>query len=230
MSTPIESLAGIPLLRSLPPEEIRRLDRACTWRRYGPSESIVEPEGEGPRVEFVVAGGVRVMLHSPERDVIFTDIPAGGFFGDMSVIDGAPRVASVTALYTTLVAALPGPLFLDTVLHHPEVARRLLEVMTSRLRTAIDRVVELSLLDVGHRIRSELIRLARVHADDPRRATLSPPPIQAVIAARTGTRREAVSRELNRMERAGQLERRRGAWTLTDRLALIEEIRRAAGD
>jgi CRP-like cAMP-binding protein len=230
MTSPSESLASIPLFLSLDPSEIRRLDQRCGWRRYAPTEWIVEQEEDGDQVYFVITGGVRVILQSPERDVIFTDLPPGSFFGELSVIDGKPRSATVTALYNTLICGMPGSVFLDTVYHHPDVCRRLLRIMADRLRAVNNRVVEFSLLDVRHRVFSDLLRLAKVDPADPRRATLSPPPLQQDIAARAITRREAVSRELTRMERVGMLERRRGAWVINDRIALLEEIRRAAGE
>lgn len=230
MTQPTESLAGVPLFLSLDATEIRRLDQRCTWKRYSPAESIVEQEEDGDQVYFVITGGVRVMLQSPDRDVIFTDLQPGAFFGELSVIDGKPRSASVTALYNTLIAGLPGSVFLDTIYSHPDVCRRILRIMAERLRSVNNRVVEFSLLDVRHRIYSELLRMSKIDAADPRRAIISPPPVQSVVAARAITRREAVSRELTRMERCGMLERRRGAWVVTDRIDLIEQIRRAAGD
>ncbi len=230
MTSPSESLASIPLFLSLDPAEIRRLDQRCSWRRYGAAEWIVEQEEDGDQVYFVITGGVRVMLQSPERDVIFSDLPPGSFFGELSVIDGKPRSATVTALYNTLIAGMPGSVFLDAVYHHPDVCRRLLRIMAERLRQVNNRVIEFSLLDVRHRVFSELLRMAKVDPADPRRATVSPPPLQQDIAARAITRREAVSRELTRMERVGMLERRRGAWVITDRIALLEQIRRASGE
>ncbi len=230
MTTPAESLASIPLFLSLEPNEIRRLDQRCTWRRYQPTEWVVEQEEDGDQVYFVISGGVRVIMQSPERDVIFSDLPPGSFFGELSVIDGKPRSATVTALYNTLIAGMPGSVFLDTIYTHPDACRRLLRILAERLRAVNNRVVEFSLLDVRHRVYSELLRMAKIDPQDPRKATLSPPPLQQDIAARAITRREAVSRELTRMERVGMLERRRGAWVIKDRIALIEDIRRAAGE
>jgi len=230
MNAPSESLASIPLFLSLEPNEIRRLDQRCGWRRYTAAEWIVEQEEDGDQVYFVITGGVRVILQSPERDVIFTDLAPGAFFGELSVIDGKPRSATVTALYNTLIAGMPGSVFLDTVYNHPDVCRRLLRIMADRLRSVNNRVVEFSLLDVRHRVFSDLLRHAKIDPADPRRATLSPPPLQQDIAARAITRREAVSRELTRMERVGMLERRRGVWIINDRIALLEEIRRASGE
>ena len=57
---------------------------------------------------------------------------------------------------------------------------------------------------------------------------MSPPPIHAEIAARVSTRREAVARQLNTLERAGLIERRRGAIVLTDVDRLRRQVDEAA--
>jgi DNA-binding MarR family transcriptional regulator len=59
---------------------------------------------------------------------------------------------------------------------------------------------------------------------------VSPPPIHAEIAARVSTRREAVARQLNALERAGLIERRRGAIVLTDVDRLRRQVDEAADE
>jgi len=69
---------------------------------------------------------------------------------------------------------------------------------------------------VRYRIYAELLRLSRAEPGQPGRAIVSPPPVHAEIAARVSTRRETVARELKALERAGLVERRRGALALSD--------------
>src|SRR5260370_138158 len=82
-------------------------------------------------------------------------------------------------------------------------------------------------LDVRRRILVELVRLSRPDRADRTRGVVSPPPFHTEIAARVLARREAVTRELNLLERVGLLERRRGAFILTDVEALLTQIRNA---
>jgi len=64
----------------------------------------------------------------------------------------------------------------------------------------------------------------------PGQALMSPPPAHAEIAARVSIRREAVARELKSLERAGLMERRRGALVLTDTRRLRQLIERGTDD
>ena len=90
-------------------------------------------------------------------------------------------------------------------------------------------MTEFSSLDIKHRVFAELLRLSRPDHADRSRAVVSPPPFHAEIAARVLARREAVTRELNLLEDAGLLERRRGAFILTDVQAMLAQIHASEG-
>ena len=120
-------------------------------------------------------------------------------------------------------------LFRDIVHRHPNVCDQLLALLASQIRILANRVNEFGSLDVRARIHAELLRLSRPADRDERHAVISPPPTHAELAARISSHREAVTRELNRLIRAGLLERRRGALVLLDPAqltALIEEAAR----
>ncbi len=85
-------------------------------------------------------------------------------------------------------------------------------------------MLEYSSLNVPQRIYSELIRLSRPAGTDPRGGIISPPPTHADVAARVSTHREAVAREMKRLERQGLLQRRRGALVLTDVPDLMQRL------
>jgi DNA-binding MarR family transcriptional regulator len=91
-----------------------------------------------------------------------------------------------------------------------------------------NRVNEFSTLDARYRIHAELLRLSRPEPGRPGHAIISPPPLHSEIAARVSTRREAVARELKALERAGLIERRRGAIALLDTHRLRSLIDEAA--
>jgi CRP/FNR family cyclic AMP-dependent transcriptional regulator len=221
-----ESLAQIPLLRPLAAAEIRRLDSLCVWKTARLKEWIVEYDEEGTDVFFLVSGRVRVMIMtSPDREVILTDIEAGGFFGELAAIDGKPRSAGIVALTAATVARMPAAVFREVYRTHPDIGEQLLQRLATRLRELTHRIHEFNALQVKHRIYAELLRLSRPDPTDRRRALVSPPPSHAEIAAHVSTRREMVARELKALEREGLLGRRRGAFVIADVAALMEKLR-----
>jgi CRP/FNR family transcriptional regulator, cyclic AMP receptor protein len=225
-----ETLARIPLFKSLPAEAIERLDGVCIWRRAAPKECILDHKDGGSDVYFAAQGHVRVLIRTASgKESILRDIRDGEFFGELAAIDGQPRSAAIVAVTDTIIARMPPAIFRDVVHRYPEVCDQLLLLLASQVRMLANRVNELSAYDVRSRIHAELLRLSRPGRAGDKQAVISPPPTHAELAARVGSHREAVTRELNSLKRAGLLESRRGALVLVDRAqlaALIERARR----
>lgn len=220
------TLAQIPLLRPLSAEDIRRLDRLCVWKTAAPKEWLVEHDQQGTDVYFLVSGSVRVLIMTgPDREVILADIQAGGFFGELAAIDGKARSAGIVARTNATVACMPAAVFRDMFRGNAEVSEALVKRLALQVRQLTQRIHEFNALQVKHRIYAELLRLSRPAPEDKRRALVSPPPSHAEIAAHVSTRREMVARELKALERAGLLERRRGAFVIADVDALMGRLK-----
>jgi len=212
-----DSLAQIPLFRSLDAVSIRKLDAQCSWRHATAKHWLVERGDPSTDVFFLSSGSVRAMIAtSRDRDVIFTDMKVGEFFGEVAAIDGKPRSASIWALTQATIACMPASVCRDVIHGRADVNNQLLKVLAARIRSLSVRVHEFSALHVKHRIYAELLRSSRPVPNNPRQAVISPPPTHAEIAALVSTRREMVARELKVLERANILTRRRGALVLTD--------------
>jgi CRP/FNR family cyclic AMP-dependent transcriptional regulator len=224
---PPDGLAAHPFFRTLAPGAAHRHLQAATWLAGAPGTLLVDFDDISDDVFFVLAGTVRITVRTPGgRELILDDIGAGGFFGEMAAIDGAPRSAAVTALHRCRICRLPGPAFMALLAEAPELARRMMRLLAGRVRDANARLLERSALDIRHRLHAELLRLAGPAMPDGARA-ISPPPVQHVLASRIGARREPVSREIARLVRAGVLQRTRGALILRTPAALADGLARA---
>ena len=231
MTRQSETLRHITLFRQLGEEDIRRLDTQCYWRRYDAKQQILGYGDGGTDVFFVVSGVVRALIRtSGGRTVILGDIGAGEFFGELAAIDGQPRSASVVAVTAATLARMPAGVFRDTIHRHADACDQMLSLIAARFRLLANRVNELGNLDIRRRVVADLLRLSRPDGADRSRAVVSPPPYHAEIAARIIARREAVTRELRLLEGAGLLEKRRGAFVLTDVQALVAQIRERESD
>ncbi len=223
-----ETLGGIELFENLPPRDLKALARRCRWHRYTAGQQIVGHKDETRDVFFIVTGQVRAIIYSLSgKEVTFRDISAGDMFGEFSAIDGQPRSANVVALTDSLTASMSADEFWDVLRGYPMVAEAALKRLTSQLRVLSERVFEFSTLTVKNRIHAELLRLARDHMSGANTAAISPAPTHADIASRVSTHREAVTRELNDLARAGLIERRRGMLIIRDidhLIRMVEEV------
>ncbi len=225
-----ETMAKIALFRSLDPAAIAELDRQCTWRKYSRNDWIVELHDTGGDVFFVVSGAVRVKIPEAQgREVVFTDLDAGSYFGEMDAIDGKPRAIGVMAVTDVLIARMPRSVFRAAICRHPDAADQVLVRLTGIVRALTTRVREFTTLDVKHRVYAELLRLSQPKSGETDVSIISPPPVQAEIAARIATRRETVAREMKALERAGLIRRTRGALIITDTRQLQCMLKHDAG-
>jgi CRP-like cAMP-binding protein len=225
---PHDALAAVEIFRDLDGAGLAAIARQCAWRTYTAEQQIVGQLDQSRDVYFILTGRARVNLYSPDgRDVTFRDIGPGEIFGELAAIDAAPRSANVVALDETTIASLRAGEFVQILRDHPAVAAATLRRLVRLVRSLSERVYEFSTLAVRNRIHAELLRQGRDRMTATNQATIDPAPTHAEIASRISTHREAVSRELSDLVRAGVIARQGQALLIKDvaRLAnLVETV------
>ena len=200
----LEMLGRFSLLTGLPSTAMHDILSKTRFQAYIADEVVVDIDDASNDVFFIIEGAVRVVFRTAfGYESILNDLNSGEFFGELAAIDGLTRSACVTTLRRTRLAIVPASVFVAAVLSCPEVATRLLRLLSTRLRLKDERLIEFCVLSVRQRLVAELLRLSRDRGGGER--VISPPPPQHVLAARIGSRRETVSRELNEMSRVGLL-------------------------
>lgn len=154
----VSSISELPLFAGLTPAETTDLESRMRRREFAPQQTIVREGGPGDAAFLVVSGLVAVRHKDPESGVEFllAELGAGQMFGEMALITGHPRTASVVALEPTVCAVLERADFERALQDHPGVAFALARVMAERLdranrNTGID-FVNLSRLKIDPRV------------------------------------------------------------------------------
>lgn len=224
------TLRGIPLLADLPEEEIRGLETVCRVRRVPPGTMLLDHLDSSSDVYFVIEGAIEVSIHARSgREVIYRRMHAPDYFGELAAIDGLPRSAGIATVEATVIASLSADRFQALVLRRADVAMRLLEDLSGRVRDLTARVFEISTLPVRYRIVAELLRMANAGGIRSGRARIGDMPTHMQIATRISTHREAVTRELLSLVRSGLLERDGRSMIIPDVGALRERLAEAEG-
>lgn len=141
----MERLRNVPAFDALPDSLIRQAMMAASIRRYDAGEVVIR-EGEfDNRVFFLVFGNLEI---SVEGKVVGCLQRLGDIFGEMGIIDGSPRSATITAARTTVAVALDdtaigtmgetGKMFTQAVMY-----RVFAEVLAVRLCAANHKIAEL---------------------------------------------------------------------------------------
>jgi CRP-like cAMP-binding protein len=192
--------------------DLSGFESRCRWRRFDPNEILVDFDDHSTDVFFLMTGEVRILIRTQAgKEVILGEMRGGQMFGELAAIDGVSRSANVTGLTRGEVCVMPASVFREIVFTAPAIADRLLHLLTRRVRELNGRLMEHAVLDLRHRLYSELLRLSVPRANPPSERVVTPPPYHHVLAARIGCRREQVTREFTTMSQEGLVERTRGA-------------------
>ena len=192
--------------------DLSRFESRSHWRRFEPDEILVDFDDLSTDVYFLLSGEVRVLIRTQSgKEVILGEMRGGQLFGELAAIDGIKRSANVTALTRGEVCVMPSPVFRELIFSAPPVADLLLRLLAGRVRELNGRLMEQAVLDLRHRLYSELLRLSVPRAGEAKERVITPPPYHHVLAARIGCRREQITREFSAMAQEGLAERTRGA-------------------
>ncbi len=196
-----KALAGCPLFGHASDSMLDSLASRLRRRRFRRNEVIFHQGDPGDSLHIVGAGAVKIVLPSAEgEEAIIATLRPGDFFGELALLDGAPRSATATALEQSETLALPRAIFselLDTV---PGLRDALLVGVARELRRVTNHVEELHFLDLAGRLAMRLTRLAREAAPDTEGGIrLDWPYTQSDLAAMIGGTRQSVNRLLSEL-------------------------------
>lgn len=227
------SLAAVALFEGLESVDRERIEKLCRWRTYGAGETVLERGTESREVLFIVKGAVHVVNYSHSgREIAYATLRDGECVGELSAIDSQPRSASVVAAEPTLVAILAADAFLKILKEQVAVTFRVLERLTTMVRTGDARIMELSTLAATQRVYSELLRMARPDAAVPHLWVIYPLPPLREIASRVSTTRETVARALSHIAPTGLIRRKGRSLYIMDRAKLeqyLADLQRETG-
>jgi CRP-like cAMP-binding protein len=197
----------VGLFVELDDEALQRVVARCTVSNRPRNTQILSVRDESNDVFFILEGRLQVKNYSEHgREFIFSEIGAGQIFGEFSALDGLPRSASVVAMEDSVVARMKATDFVALLRSDFDLTLRLLRILTGKARGLSDRIFELIALNARDRICFELVRLAATGVREGARVMIQPAPTHYELAARIGSHREAVTRELNHLVTRGYVE------------------------
>lgn len=154
-------LRNVPLFSDFSEEELEKLLAISKEKTY-PKDSIIFQRDEIGNFFFLICSGkVKVIIETEEgKEGILSILYPKEFFGEMSLLDGEPRSASIVALEETSVILINRDDFLNLLYKHPEIALKILKTLSLRLRKANRQIETLMFLDAPGRIARTLIDIA----------------------------------------------------------------------
>ena len=199
-----------PLLASLPEPKLRELLSLARRRRFDRHEVVFHEGDPGDAVHLIDRGRVGLRVTTPVGDTVTLRILGpGAVFGELALLDPAPRNATVVALERTETLALHRDHFDELRRQHPEVDRMLLDSLVSEVRRLSIQLVEALYVPVPRRVELRLIDLAKQYGED-QAGPVDVRLTQEDLAELCGSSRATVNKVLRSLEAEGLVSVSRG--------------------
>ncbi|HVB59348.1 MAG TPA: Crp/Fnr family transcriptional regulator [Candidatus Acidoferrales bacterium] len=228
-SDKFSTLKKAPLFAELDRDELTYIAERAAVRRFDAGQVIFSEGDACPGLWVIEKGRVRISKSSPGgREQVLAVEGPGSSVAELPVFDGGNYPASAASVdEATLLFVSKGD-FQSLCLKHPQVALKVLRIVGRRLRGLVAMIEELSFSTVRHRLIALLVRMARQGEQTSQGIVVTLPANNQELAARIGTVRELVSRNISRLQAEGLIHLEARKVIIPDLKALQKKLKDCA--
>jgi CRP/FNR family transcriptional regulator, cyclic AMP receptor protein len=203
-----EFLKYAPIFLDLGEDQLDKIDGVGSHIKHKKGSVILFEHEESGGLYIIAKGKVKVSCYSDDgREVILAILNESDIFGEMSLLDGYPSSATVTATEDSEIFLIKRGDFLELLKSNHDVVLSMLQELTRRLRAADTKIKALSMKDSEGKIATVLIQLAdEIGKIAHGKVEIERLPFQYNLANMAGTSRETISRTLNTFTKKGYVE------------------------
>ena len=204
----VSFLRNVPIFNELSDQELEKIAALGVRKKYKKGSIILLEEETGAALFVIITGKVKIVrMDDDGREVILSILGESDFFGEMAILDGLTRSASVVATSKSELFMIHRRDFLKLLNDYPMVAIALLRELTGRLRKADTQIKSLSLKDAAGRVANVVLQLAdEIGMFRKGRVEIDELPLQQDLANMAGTSRETISRMIHKFIKKGYLQ------------------------
>lgn len=184
-------------------EELELIADHATPRAFAKGSVVISEGDEALALYVIVSGRVKVYTTTHDgKEIILRLHGPGEYFGELTLLDGSTRSASVKAIEACKLLVLPKGKFVECSASHPQLYLKLLRDLSSRVRQLTDELKQVASMDVYQRVTKLLLDLA-IRQDG--RLVVTQRLTQQELANRICASREMVSRVLQGLVAGGYI-------------------------
>lgn len=218
-------LAKSILFHQLPAEDLDRLVAFAKTKRIAAREVICHKAERSNQLSAIISGRVKLSTMSEDgKEMMFGIFGPGEIFGEISLLDGEERTATVTAIEPTELLLIERRDFIAFLERHPTVAIRLLGTLALRLRLTDELFEDTIFLNLPVRLAKRLLVLADSCGQETAQGMrIGMKLSQQDIGSMIGTSRESVNKQMRAWEAQGLIKCEKGYITIS-RLDRLENL------
>jgi CRP/FNR family transcriptional regulator, cyclic AMP receptor protein len=224
----IDYLKNIPLFNHLKDAQLKEMAKRCKSALYKKGDVVFHRTDLSTDLYIVNAGKFKAVLSDDEGDeMVLAQFEKGAFFGELSLLDGQGRSATIVAERDSELAVLKKDVFLELLYNNPKIAVELMTTLARRLRKADEMIESLAFLEVGERLIRTLLDAAGAEGADSKGFLKAGKLTHKELAARIGSSREAVSKCMKVLSMKGIIKEADGILVVHNALERLAEEERA---
>ncbi|MEW6162689.1 MAG: Crp/Fnr family transcriptional regulator [Nitrospirota bacterium] len=191
-------LKELPIFKHLSEKHLKQLSGDFIVCQVKKGETIFYQSDDSTDLYIVLEGAVRAsLLNQDGQELILATFHKGDFFGEMSLLDGKPRSATMIVVEDSTLGILKRDRFLLAAKNDPTITIDLLSALVRRLRMTDEMVESLAFLDVSQRLVKLLLQIAKTEGEKDKNGFFRIKKLtHRELAAHTGASREAISKAL----------------------------------
>jgi CRP-like cAMP-binding protein len=191
----IDYLKKVPLFNHLKINQLKEIASRCKNVQFSKGAVVFYKTDLSTDLYIVNTGKLKAVLTDDEGDeMVIANFEKGAFFGELSLLDGKGRSATIIADTDSELAVLKQDMFLDLLYANPRISVELMTTLVERLRKADEMIESLAFLEVGERLVRALLDGASSEGIGATGFLKAGKPTHKELAARIGSSREAVSK------------------------------------
>ncbi len=210
-------LRDIPIFKGISENDIKRIARNVKTVRYKKAETIFHQGDETMELYIVLNGRLRASLFDENgNEVILATFRKGEFSGEMSLFDGYPRSATITAEEDSELGILKRESLLEAICQNPLIAIHILSTVIRRLRETDAMVESMAFHAVDERLMKLLTQIAKTEGENAGSGFYRIKKLtQKDLASRIGSSREAVSKAMQLLSRSKKVVEQEGYFIIS---------------
>lgn len=221
----VEYIKNIPLFKHLKEAQLKEIAARCKSANFRKGDVIFHKTDLSTDLYIVNSGKLKAVLADDEGgEILLAQFEKGDFFGELSLLDGKGRSATIVADTDSELAILTKDVFLDFLYKDPKISVELMATLVERLRKADDMIESLAFLEVAERLVNALMDAASAEGTNVKGFLKAGKLTHKELATRIGSSREAVSKCMKMLATKGIIKEAEGQLLIAfNALELLKE-------
>lgn len=188
----------VPIFASLNSEEKMEIVEIASSRSYEKGEIIYRAGDEGGTLFVLYTGKAKLFrLSMSGKEQVLRLVEQGEFMGELSLFSSLPLTDNAQALESTTMCVLEGEKLKALMIKYPSIAFKVMDELSRRLEMAENRIEDISLSSVSHRVAKAIMELSNG------KEQFSLPMTKGDLASQLGMTQETLSRKLALFQEEG---------------------------